>query len=382
MKLINRFYHFVLYNNTFTLIIAFLILSGGTALAANEDLRKEVVSSIISSESKTSSVNNSFILRADLDNFEPAVQIVNITEDAGFYYITYELTTIDLVQGTWKETILVEDMTLEKDQVGEQDLGLFLAEEFSELVASKKLYLKEVQIFEQEIGNQEKVIITKYSGLIGRFLDDTQETFEGYDPVVEPQTKIVIDSSKVVKKEVDDHDLEIAPREEVQKEDFSDDTSETDVDVGDVILSTAPETSTGSSTSVSEVNTLEGEAPTAPEVSTSTVAIVTDTVPPLVTLNGGNTVSIQIPAVYTEFGAMAIDNADGDLSDLIIISGTVDTSIAGIYEITYGAVDGAGNESTVVRTVTVIEPEIIETVSEDAPVEAELTSDTSTASST
>jgi trimeric autotransporter adhesin len=57
---------------------------------------------------------------------------------------------------------------------------------------------------------------------------------------------------------------------------------------------------------------------------------------------------------YTDAGASATDNADGDLTASIVTSGTVDTSVTGIYHITYNVTDAAGNPATqVTRTVNV-----------------------------
>ncbi|MEL0118187.1 MAG: DUF5011 domain-containing protein, partial [Opitutae bacterium] len=49
----------------------------------------------------------------------------------------------------------------------------------------------------------------------------------------------------------------------------------------------------------------------------------------------------------------APDNVDGDLTDKLVVSGSVDTSIDGSYTLTYSVTDSDGNESTAERTVTV-----------------------------
>jgi len=77
-----------------------------------------------------------------------------------------------------------------------------------------------------------------------------------------------------------------------------------------------------------------------------------DTIPPVITLNGSSEVNLDINETYTEEGATAVDNIDGDVA--IIISGSVDTLIDGIYTITYTATDTAGNTATpVIRIVNV-----------------------------
>ena len=76
-----------------------------------------------------------------------------------------------------------------------------------------------------------------------------------------------------------------------------------------------------------------------------------NTIPPVITLNGGSTETIECHEDYTEHGATAEDDIDGDVD--VNISGVVDTSTNGVYTITYSAVDSAGNSATETRTVTV-----------------------------
>jgi hypothetical protein len=80
--------------------------------------------------------------------------------------------------------------------------------------------------------------------------------------------------------------------------------------------------------------------------------VVTDTTKPEITLNSGN-ISLTVGETYTDAGAVAIDDVDGDITSNIITTGTVDTSTVGTYTITYTVSDAAGNTTTVTRTVTV-----------------------------
>ena len=83
---------------------------------------------------------------------------------------------------------------------------------------------------------------------------------------------------------------------------------------------------------------------------------VEDTTPPVITLNGDATVDLNVGDSYTEAGATATDDTDGDISGNIVVGGdTVDTSVAGTYIVTYNVSDAAGNAATeVTRTVNVI----------------------------
>jgi PKD repeat protein len=70
-------------------------------------------------------------------------------------------------------------------------------------------------------------------------------------------------------------------------------------------------------------------------------------------LIGAATVTVQLGAVYTDAGATATDNVDGDISDRITVVNPVDTSIAGTYTVSYSVEDNAGNSASATRTVIV-----------------------------
>jgi len=104
---------------------------------------------------------------------------------------------------------------------------------------------------------------------------------------------------------------------------------------------------------------------------TRTVNVV-DTAPPVITVTGDNPVTVEKGSTYTDAGATASDNVDGDLTSDIVITGTVDTSVAGTYTLTYSVTDAAGNTGTATRTVNVVDitPPVI-TVTGDNPATVE-----------
>lgn len=88
---------------------------------------------------------------------------------------------------------------------------------------------------------------------------------------------------------------------------------------------------------------------------TFTSTTLADTVPPVISLTGGN-VSIVEGSPWVEPGYEAIDNADGDISvGGVVITGSVDTSTPGEYILTYTATDASGNSASTTRRVTVTE---------------------------
>ena len=78
-----------------------------------------------------------------------------------------------------------------------------------------------------------------------------------------------------------------------------------------------------------------------------------DGIGPVITLKGADPLNLTNGAVFTDPGATAADAAEVTSVD-ITGSGTVNTSVAGSYTVTYSASDAAGNAATpVTRTVIV-----------------------------
>ncbi|WP_223891011.1 immunoglobulin-like domain-containing protein, partial [Sulfurovum sp. TSL6] len=86
---------------------------------------------------------------------------------------------------------------------------------------------------------------------------------------------------------------------------------------------------------------------------TRTVTVTADATPPVITLTGSD-VSIELGTAYTDEGATASDNIDGDITANIVTVNPVDINTVGVYTVTYDVNDSAGNAATqVTRTVTV-----------------------------
>ena len=87
---------------------------------------------------------------------------------------------------------------------------------------------------------------------------------------------------------------------------------------------------------------------------TATRTVVVDATPPTLRIKGANLVTIQVGSTYTDAGAQANDNIDGNLTTYITTTGDVNTSQLGEYNITYSVQDGAGNEANATRVVRVV----------------------------
>lgn len=80
-----------------------------------------------------------------------------------------------------------------------------------------------------------------------------------------------------------------------------------------------------------------------------------DTTTPIITLIGKSIVNVVQNTIYTDTGAKATDNVDGDITARIVKGGdTVDTSKVGKYTITYDVTDKAGNQAIQVKRIVTI----------------------------
>lgn len=80
---------------------------------------------------------------------------------------------------------------------------------------------------------------------------------------------------------------------------------------------------------------------------------VVDATPPVITLLGANPLTLTVGDTFTDPGATANDNIDGDITGDIDVVNTVNTNIAGTYTVTYD-VDDAASNNAIQETRTVI----------------------------
>lgn len=89
------------------------------------------------------------------------------------------------------------------------------------------------------------------------------------------------------------------------------------------------------------------------------VNVQRDTEKPVLTVPEETT--LKVGDTFDEMeGVSAIDNVDGDITESIIITGKVNTSIADTYELLYEVTDAAGNKASVSRFVKVEEEKTIQ----------------------
>ncbi|MEK7479323.1 MAG: immunoglobulin-like domain-containing protein, partial [Patescibacteria group bacterium] len=122
------------------------------------------------------------------------------------------------------------------------------------------------------------------------------------------------------------------------------------------IQNTANTNTLGSYVVFYEVTDGAGNAASSTRV-VNVVASGTNVTPPVITLTGSSTVIVAVNGAYTDAGATATDETDGPLA--VTTTSTVNTAVAGEYEVRYSASDAAGNAAPeVTRVVRVVDQNV------------------------
>ena len=121
-----------------------------------------------------------------------------------------------------------------------------------------------------------------------------------------------------------------------------------------VTITGGPVTTTAPGTFTLRYNAVDSQGNNATE-KTRTVTVVDLTVP-IITLIGTGSVDVLVGATYTDAGATATDDVDGNLTSSIVTVNPVNTSTLGAYTVTYNVSDSSSNAATqITRTVNVID---------------------------
>jgi hypothetical protein len=305
----SRLVHFLSYNNAVPLTVSFLLLGSGMAFAASPDVRDAVYNST----SEVVAADNTYLVGKDLDSFSPVIQISAVTEDETHYYVSYTLSTIDVVDGVWRDTIKTRTMNVDKAFLGDRiDLGLYVTRQLAEVVDFEVAYLREAQSIEKK-NVSTKVIATAYGGLVGQMLDTQTEVLPGYIPVVTPPPEVLSGASQ-----------------------------ESQVASAAGVVSGTP------------------TDPLAPTINTTSDS--GDRTAPVLTVMGNNPARIQKGSSYVDLGVVVTDNVQPNitvhyfLDDREVSFINIDTSVAATYTIRYEATDPSGNTGRAQRTVEVFDP--------------------------
>lgn len=177
--MLSRIINFLKYNNLTVLILAAIFLFSAGAFAQTEAGQE----AIGRKETRVEGVDNTLLLAADLDNMDMDFKIEKIAGDEEYYFITYTFIDLDKINGAWQYRLNEKTRKISKKL--KKDLGVYLAEELAEEYEARIKELKEEKLRAEEQGEEKRVEITEYSGLIGRSLDLAAKIFPGYEPVKE-----------------------------------------------------------------------------------------------------------------------------------------------------------------------------------------------------
>ncbi len=114
--------------------------------------------------------------------------------------------------------------------------------------------------------------------------------------------------------------------------------------------------STSSTLTTGTATPTGGGGNTGTTTSTTGTSTLTDTTPPVIALNGQASITLSVGDTYTEAGATANDNVDGNITNNIVITGSVNTSSSGTYTITYTITDSSSNTASIERIISVFQP--------------------------
>ena len=89
------------------------------------------------------------------------------------------------------------------------------------------------------------------------------------------------------------------------------------------------------------------------------VVKVIDKIKPIIKLKGDKEVNVMLGSSYFDDGYEVVDNYDKDLNSKVSVTGSVDTSKIGEYELKYSVVDSSGNEGVITRKVIVKKASVV-----------------------
>ncbi len=311
-----KFLNFFKYNNVVPISISFLLLSaGGAFAAANPD-------TVLSQQQKTLTVDNTYIANKDLTSYTPQVRITGVTEDAASYSVAYSISTIDIDDYVWKDVVKSENMTVQKSELNGKDLGVYVTNQFKNIISNQIAFLNQVQQKERKQISQQTVATT-YGGLVGRFLDSRTETLPGYVPVVAqtPATDVI----------------------GIAGQSASVGSILSPVDPGNVASNNPPATTGGNNPASGA--TAAGSSGTSQYLSLQVL--------------GNNPAQIPLNSGYVDLGVVLIDPGNPNLGYYTFVDGketssiSLDTSKSAAYTIEYRATDQSG-VTVVARRVVLV----------------------------
>jgi hypothetical protein len=170
--------HFIKYNNATVIILAVILILGGGAFAAGPEAIGQRQTSI-------EGLDNTALLAVDLSTFNMDFKIENIQADEKYYYVTYSFLDLTVIDSAWQYQLSQKTQKVSKKI--KEDIGVYMAKFLAKFYEARVRELTEEKTRAQSQGEQKRVEVTEYSGLVGRTLDLAAKVFPGYDPVVKEE---------------------------------------------------------------------------------------------------------------------------------------------------------------------------------------------------
>ncbi|MCK5320003.1 hypothetical protein KAJ61_01285 [Candidatus Parcubacteria bacterium] len=169
--------HFVKYNNA-ALLIFLAIFAVGSGVWAQTEAGQEFIGE---KQEKIEGIDNTLLLNVDFENYDMDFKIEKIEENDKYYFVTY--TYLDLMKKNYAWEYLLNEKIRKVSLKIKKDLGAYLAEELKEEHDARVKTLKQEQKIALEKGEETRIEVVDYSGLIGKTLKLSEKIFFGYESV-------------------------------------------------------------------------------------------------------------------------------------------------------------------------------------------------------
>ena len=174
----SNYWSFIKYNNAFLVVLVIGVMLFSSLAFASEEVRENTIGA---KQVYAEGVDNTLLLETDLAVFNMDFTITGIIEDDESYLITYSYIDLVLEAGAWQMQEKQGGRKISKPF--RRDLGLYLADQLSQEAKARLKELKKIKQQELTKGETKIMQITKYSGLIGKVLDISANTFPNYEPI-------------------------------------------------------------------------------------------------------------------------------------------------------------------------------------------------------
>lgn len=172
----NSIVHFIKYNNTIPIVLGILFLSTTATMAASPAVRD----SVYSSSTTTKSVDNTYLISVDLERYPFAMRVTKVTEDDEYFYLSYDFDTVDVADGVWRDVVRKQELRVSKALLGGGNFEAYVESELSQVKSLEFEKLSAAQKIAQKAGASQKIVATSYSGLVGKFIDPSEEHIPQY----------------------------------------------------------------------------------------------------------------------------------------------------------------------------------------------------------